>query len=105
MKIAFYSDNFYPELSGITDTVITTTKELRRLGHEIMYVGPQYSLADYALATRQYPLNPVDDAIDGMPIVRLPSVHMPGSPTGQSRFAFPTGASFAAMEKFKPDII
>lgn len=105
MRIAFFSDNFYPELSGITDTIITTGKELKARGHEICYVGPYYAPREYLLANRQYPHTPGDDVIDGMPIVRLPSVRLPASPTGQSRFAFPTGASFEFLKNFKPDLI
>ncbi len=105
MRIAYFSDNFYPELSGITDTIITTGKELKKRGHEIAYVGPYYSPKDYAVAKRQHPLKKEDDMIDDMHIARLPSVPLPASPTGQSRFAFPTGASFKFLDSFKPEVI
>ena len=105
MRIAFFSDNFYPELSGITDTIITTGKELHKRGHKIVYICPRYSPQDYATGKRQYPLTKEDDTIDGIPVVRLPSVSMPFSPTGQSRFAFPTGASFDFLDSFKPQVI
>jgi len=105
MRIAFFSDNFYPELSGITDTIITTGKELKKRGHKVVYICPRYSPQDYAVGKRQYPIKKNDDTIDGMPIVRLPSMPMPLSPTGQSRFAFPTGASFTFLDSFKPEVI
>ena len=105
MRIAYFSDNFYPELSGITDTIITTGKELQKRGHEIMYVGPYYSPKDYAVGKRQYPLKKEDDTIDGMHIARLPSIPLPASPTGQSRFAFPIGASFKFLDSFRPEVI
>ncbi len=105
MRIAYFSDNFYPELSGIADTIIITGKELQKRGHEIIYVGPYYSHKDYAIAKRQYPAKKEDDTIDSMRIVRLPSVPLPASPTGQSRFAFPIGASFKFLDSFKPDVI
>jgi glycosyltransferase involved in cell wall biosynthesis len=105
MRIAYFSDNFYPELSGITDTIITTGKELRARGHEILYVAPHYSPKEYRTAKRQAPLKKGDDTIDGIKIVRLPSLPMPLSPTGQSRFALPFGSSFKALEEFKPDLI
>lgn len=105
MRIAFYSDNFYPELSGITDTILITGKELTKRGHKVVYVGARYSPADYIKANRTYPLTAADDQVDGMPIVRLPSVRLPFSPTGQSRFAFPTGASFDYLDTFKPEVI
>jgi 1,2-diacylglycerol 3-alpha-glucosyltransferase len=106
MRIAFFSDNFYPELSGITDTITTTGKELHSRGHEILYVGPYYSPADFALAKRQFPLTKQDDAVaPGMQVLRLPSLHLPNSPTGQSRSAFPWGETLDEVAEFKPDVI
>ena len=43
MRIAIFADNFYPEMSGITDTVITTGKELARRGHQVDYFAPYYT--------------------------------------------------------------
>jgi 1,2-diacylglycerol 3-alpha-glucosyltransferase len=105
MRIAFFSDNFYPELSGITDTLITTGKELARRGHAVLYVGPRYTHKDYELAKKQFPLTKDKDTIDGLPIIRLPSFHLPSSPTGQSRFALPTGYELASVRDFNPDVI
>ncbi len=105
MRIAFFSDNSYPELSGIADTILITGRELKKRGHEIVYVGPHYSPTDYAVAGRTYPKTPADDQVDGMRFVRLPSVPLPFSPTGQSRFAFPLGASYSHLHAFKPDLI
>lgn len=104
MRIAYFSDNNYPELSGITDTILITGKELERRGHSVCFVGPRYSRADYAKAKRAYPESATDDQVDGMPFVRLPSFHIP-SPTGQSRFALPLGASLPFMREWKPDLI
>ncbi len=105
MRIAFYSDNFYPELSGITETIVTTGVELHKRGHEVVYVGPRYSRSDYAKANRIYPEHPDDDTIQGIPIVRLPSFPVPFSPTGQSRFAIPLGSSLAYLTDFRPEVI
>lgn len=105
MRIAFYSDNFYPELSGITETILTTGVELHKRGHDVVYVAPRYSRSDYALANREFPARSEDDTVEGIPIVRLPSLPMPLSPTGQSRFAIPTGSSLEFLADFKPDVI
>lgn len=104
MRIAYFSDNFDPELSGITDTIIITGRELKKRGHEICYVGPRYSPKDYAMVNRPYPKNEESDTIDGMPVRRLPSFHLPTS-TGQSRLAIPLRSNFAFLKDFKPDII
>lgn len=105
MRIVYYSDNFYPELSGITDTILITGGELARRGHSICYIGPRYSRKDYTKAGREYPAQPRKELVDGMPVVRLSSLPLLFSPTGQSRFAFPFGGSFSFLEKFKPDVI
>ena len=105
MRIAYFSDNFYPELSGITDTILITGGELSRRGHQVCYIGPRYSRKDYAKAGREYPADPDHELVDEMPVVRLPSLPLPFSPTGQSRFALPVGRSFSFLEKFKPDLI
>lgn len=49
MKIAFFADNFYPELSGIADTILLTGGELARRGHEVHCFVPAYSHADYKI--------------------------------------------------------
>ncbi len=97
MRIAYFSDNFYPELSGISDSIITTGEELRKRGHDVVYVAPHYPAGAYKGNT-----HPEKDALT---VKRLPSIGVPNSPTGQSRFAIPFGASIPFLKKFKPDII
>lgn len=105
MRIAYFADNFYPELSGIVDSLLITANELKRRGHEIVFVGPRYALKDYAVARRDYIIEHGREHFDGMPILRLPSVPLPNSPTGQSRIGFPTGATFAYFDQCPPDIV
>ena len=105
MRIAFFADNFYPELSGIVDSVLITGKELTKRGHSVVYVGPHYSPKDYTLVGKQCHKQKGSELIDGMPIVRLPSLPLPYSPTGQSHFAFPTGRAVKFLRQWKPDII
>lgn len=109
MRIAFYSDNFYPEISGISDSIITTGQELVRRGHEVMYVAPFYGKREYRrvrqIAPEKSTTLAVHDEREDLPVVRLPSFPFPGSPTGQSRVALPVGRSFSRLRLFKPDII
>jgi glycosyltransferase involved in cell wall biosynthesis len=102
MNIAIFSDNFYPEISGISDSIILTGKELSRRGHNVVFVAPRYSKKDYAMAGET---SISRKALDKKEIVRLPAIHYPDSPTGQSRIAFPILRSLSAMKKFKPDVI
>lgn len=47
MKIAIFSDNFYPELSGISDSIILLARELAKLNHEINFYVPEYGAKNY----------------------------------------------------------
>lgn len=106
MKIAYFSDNFYPEISGISDSIITTGEELRKMGHEVVYVAARYSKRDYK-PVRKFDAagKPIADPRDNLPVKRLPSLPVPNSPTGQSRFEVPLGFALPFIKKFKPDII
>jgi len=105
MNIAIFSDNFYPEISGISDSIILTSSELTRRGHNVIFIAPRYSKKDYILAGEKADDHP--DMIAGIhrKIIRLPSIYYPASPTGQSRIAFPILTSLSAIKKFRPDII
>lgn len=106
MRIAFFSDIFFPEISGIADSIITTGQELMRRGHTIMHFVPKYSRTDYKLidaAARGK--SAANDLRRDLPVCRLPALSFPGSPTGQWRFVIPHGASLRCLKKFAPDII
>lgn len=101
MKIAMFSDNFYPELSGISDSIITLAKELAKNGHEIHFYAPKYSSKDYlkaGVAEQEPDLGP------NIKFHRLFSFSVP-SPTGQSRLVIPLGLSLNSIRKVRPDII
>src|SRR6185369_1725080 len=103
MRIAFFSDNSYPELSGIVDSIHVTGQELTKRGHEVVFVGPHYSNKNYAIANRHPVIEGGHEVVHGLPIYRLPSFPLPFSPTGQSRVALPIGSSFWHLDSFKPD--
>src|SRR3989344_1798795 len=108
MRIAFYSDNFYPELSGISDSIVITGRELVKRGHEVLYVAPRYAPKDYAVIKAEGVHGQgafEEHEVDGMPVCRLPALAMANSPTGQSRIVIPRGASISFIRKFKPDVI
>jgi glycosyltransferase involved in cell wall biosynthesis len=50
MRIAFFADNFYPELSGISESTILIGSELARRGHRIEYFVPRYAKKNYKTA-------------------------------------------------------
>ncbi len=101
MKIAIFSDFFYPELSGITDSVLLLGKELSKRGHAIMFVVPWYSKKDYNVIK----VIKNDDLGNNIIVKRLPSISVPFSPTKQMRSPIFLGLGIYWMWKFKPDII
>src|SRR6185436_18717972 len=105
MRIAYFSDNSYPELSGIVDSIHITGEELASRGHEVVFVGPYYSDKNYVKSNRTRFIENGHEVVGGLRIVRLPSLPIPFSPTGQSRLALPIGSSFWYLDSFKPDII
>ncbi len=101
MRIAFFSDNFYPEISGIADSIIILGKELVKRGHTIAYVSPHYVKKNYDVAHRK----PLKEELPQFQIKEIFSLPYPGAPTGQGRMAIPLGFSKKFIREFKPDII
>jgi 1,2-diacylglycerol 3-alpha-glucosyltransferase len=105
MKIAIFSDNFYPELSGITDSALMLGTALAQRGHSVVFVAPQYSRKDYRKAKKLFG-EPNWGA--NISTIRLPSTIYPNSPTGQSRITIPLGPlgfGIGKLRGFQPDII
>lgn len=96
-----FTDNFYPELGGIQDSILATVRELGARGHQIMLMAPSASHRDYARVGRA-PTEP--DLGPNVRICRLPSVHVPSS-SQQSRLAIPTGSQWRRVAAFNPYII
>lgn len=101
MTVAFFSENFHPEISGIADAIVDLGQVLAKRGHQIIYVVPRYSAENYHLAKlepQEINLHP------NIRIIRLPSLPFPAG-TGQARLVIPTGRAWWALRKLKPDII
>lgn len=100
MKIAIFSDNFYPELSGISDSIILLARELAKLNHEINFYAPKYSAKNYQV------LNLADQELDlgeNIKIKRLFSLPAPFI-SDYSRIVIPVPWR-RLFKNFKPDII
>lgn len=101
MKIAMFSDNFYPELSGLSDSLVTSAKELARLGHQVDIYAPKYSAKNFAI----YNVSKKElDLGENVRIHRFFSFGYP-TPTQQGRMVIPTLLCWLFMRKNKPDII
>jgi glycosyltransferase involved in cell wall biosynthesis len=101
MRIAVFTDSFYPELGGIQDSVLSECRELGKRGHQIVILAPRAGRQDFQLAG--VPVHEVD-AGDNVAIRRLFSLPIPSS-TGQSRLLVPTGQRWRQIVSFAPDII
>ncbi len=101
MKIAIFSDCFYPELSGISDSIIALAKELAKFGNHINFYVPYYSKANYKLA------NVLSKEIylgENIEITRFFSLSIKTG-TKQGRMVIPDGLRWIKVKKFNPDII
>jgi glycosyltransferase involved in cell wall biosynthesis len=102
MRIAIFSDNFYPEMSGISDSIILIAKGLAQKGHHVNFYVPRYSKKNFLISK----LKPEElELHENIGILRLPSIPYPFAPTKQGRFALPFFASFSHLKKFDPDAI
>ncbi len=101
MRIAIYSDNFYPEISGISDSICTTALILANQGHDILCVSPYYSEKNYKKRPQEIPFFEHPQVT----IIRIPSLPLFKSPTGQSRISIPVLTSLSKVRDFAPDII
>ncbi len=100
MRIAVYSDNFYPEISGIAESIMTIGVELARRGHEINFFAPRFSEADFARV--KLPNKEVDLGRN-INITRFGSI--PFNIGGQrGRVVIPFGR-LTPIRRFNPDII
>ena len=103
MRIAFFSDNFYPEISGIADSIMTTGRELGRRGHKVRFFAPTYPQGAYEMLGLPEG-NP--DLGPNVSFTRFASFPYPGGTgTGQGRMVIPTGLRFPALRSFHPDLI
>ncbi|MDO8664777.1 MAG: glycosyltransferase [Candidatus Liptonbacteria bacterium] len=102
MRIAIFSDNFYPEISGISDSIISLAKELGKRGHFVNFYVPKYSAENYRTANiaRQNEVK-IGERVN---VVRFSSIPYP-MPTAQGRLIIPIGFRALIIKKFNPDIL
>ncbi|CAG8998808.1 MAG: Alpha-monoglucosyldiacylglycerol synthase [Candidatus Celerinatantimonas neptuna] len=101
MRVAMFTDSFYPELGGIQDSIQTIARSLSNRNYQILIVAPRASSYDFHLAKK--PVQEIDLG-ENVHIHRLPALKIPSS-TRQSRLVIPTGLCWRTLKKFRPDII
>lgn len=100
MKIAIFTDNFYPELGGIQDSILQTVQSLGKMGHQICVYAPKASAKNFAVIGQQ----PHELDMQNVEIFRSFSLPYP-SPTLQSRLAIPHPQIKRHFENFNADIV
>ena len=100
MNIAIYTDIFYPELSGVSESIVIVAKELGKLGHKVRIYAPKYREKDYKKTNlkKQFKIG------KNVSIKRLRSIGL-NTGTGQGKSAIPYLSSYRDLKKFNPDVI
>lgn len=101
MRVAIFSDNFYPELGGIQDSIALLGREFSRLGHDVDYFVPKAAERDFRKA--RVPFGEIRLG-EHVRVHRLFSLPFP-SPTQQSRLVVPTGLRSRVILRAQPDVI
>jgi len=101
MKIAIFSDNLYPEMSGISDSVIVLAKNLSKLGQDVVFFAPKYSAKDFKVIGAEAREIDLGDKVKVVRFGALPY----SMPTGQGRLVLPTFWRWLKTKKEKIDII
>lgn len=101
LRIAMFSDNFYPELGGIQDSILANARVLGARGHRVRLYAPAAVARDYErvqLAVGEPELG------CGVSVCRWASIPIPSS-SQQSRLVVPFARRWREVEKFQPDIV
>lgn len=90
MRIALVTESFMPDVNGVAHSVVRTAEHLVRTGHQPIVIAPVPAPGPMPL-TLPYP------------VVRIPSIPMPGYP--QIRLGLPVPALRAAIREHRADVV
>ncbi len=88
MRIGLFSDAYYPIISGVSISVATLSRELKKLGHEVIIITNGHDLATYSEE-----------------IVRFKGTKLPMKGLREFRIAKVTNKKINAIESLNLDII
>ncbi|HKT05955.1 MAG TPA: glycosyltransferase, partial [Rugosimonospora sp.] len=92
MRVAIVSESFPPDVNGVAHSVVRVAEHLLRRGHKPMVIAPEPASGLARVAGAQ-----------PYPVVRVPSVAMPGYPT--FRLGLPSRRISAAMISHGTDLV
>ncbi len=94
MKIAYFTDSFFPHVDGVTTYVGVVTRALIKAGHQVLVVSPRWEGVKASM---------VEKFVPGAKIVLVPGVRPFFYP--DIKFGSLTPKTLSEVNKFKPDII
>jgi 1,2-diacylglycerol 3-alpha-glucosyltransferase len=94
MKVAIFSDTFYPQTNGVAHFIINSAEGLARHGHEVRVLTVMSDQAKKTFNSLGYKFT-----VENIPSISVNFIY-PGE-----RFTLPLGWTLRKIKKFKPDII
>jgi phosphatidylinositol alpha 1,6-mannosyltransferase len=91
MRIALVTESFLPDVNGVAHSVVRTAEHLLRRGHQPMVIAPQPPHRGSVTVDVPYP------------VVRMPSLPMPGYP--QIRLGLPTPTLTGALRSHGTEVV
>lgn len=101
MRIAIFSDHFYPELGGIQDSISMLARGLAERGHYVDLYVPRYGRQEYSRISEPVSELHLGEAVT---VNRLTSISYRG-PTLQHRMALPSSVYVRRLISKRPDIV
>jgi len=93
MKILHFTDAYWPRVNGVTVSIQTFTDSLRRLGHEVKIVCPEY------------PDSNLKGIVDEFGLIRVPSVSAFFSKEDRVSNPLAINDILPELEAFNPDVV
>jgi phosphatidylinositol alpha 1,6-mannosyltransferase len=90
MRIAIVTESYPPDVNGVAHCVTRVAEILTRRGHHVLVIAPE-------------PLKGRGDGDSPCPVVRVPSVPLPGYPT--FRLGLPARRLRQALAAHRPDVV
>lgn len=94
MRIAYFTDSFYPRVNGVTTYVGAITRALMAMGHEVMIVAPEWKDSSH---------KEVEKFVPGAKIILVPGIT--AFFYQELKMGTPTPKALGKVRKFAPEII
>ncbi|MFH8341683.1 glycosyltransferase family 4 protein [Streptomyces sp. AM6-12] len=104
MRVVIVTESFPPDVNGVAHCALQTARHLADRGHQPLVVAPAPSpLFSASLEQGGAPTGTRPDTDAPCPVVRIPSLPLPGYP--QVRVALPSRRLAAALVTHRPDVV